>query len=739
MAVIQISTQLTGFQRAAKSVNRLGDSFKHMGNKVRAAARVFVTRILPAITAAGAAILALGNKFRTAFRDIAVSTGAIGKKLDGLKADFKAILKTGPDSFKAVADSVGTLNTFLGLTGKPLQKLSRQILDLSRLLGDEAGPNTLLFAKALNQFNEPVKNASLILDQLFKVTQDTGIAFGELLNQILRQGPAFAPLNLSLIQVADLMGRFNKAGLRTRSLGPALLAFFAKAGKTSKKMGTGLKDAAAAAGIAATNFRSLTSSTKSLLERSRDLAAGIGQTSVGLNKAAESMKGVGKALKTPTQAFEEIVRKIARTGDKLKQLNIAAEAFGVDAAGVIVKAIRQRIIPALDELGQPLKNAAGLIKKTTDETRTLGDVMGTFGNDVAVAFGPLGLAFDKLARDSVPALKTFTTGLGEFLAFLVEFGSRASTALGSAFDAIKPSAIGNILNETFPLWKAFIEGLISLFGQLASFVSEAFTQIVTTIGEAFASLSKIDFGASVAKTLNFITESFKVWKSNVVSIVGATVGEIRSWLVDRFNSIVKSITRAIARMVAAFRAARKAISGGSIVPDLVGEIGREFKKLDNSMVAVTGRQTGLVIANFARMQNAIASIQASAATGASDFLGGLGGLGAGTGRRRRSGSGGQAPLFPFGSIAALGPIPFRPSRVFGFQTGGSRVFTTPSLINVAEHGAERLTAEPLAGAKRGRSGNTFVFEGPVMFDELSLQKFGREMARVLRREDRRTV
>ncbi len=31
------------------------------------------------------------------------------------------------------------------------------------------------------------------------------------------------------------------------------------------------------------------------------------------------------------------------------------------------------------------------------------------------------------------------------------------------------------------------------------------------------------------------------------------------------------------------------------------------------------------------------------------------------------------------------------------------------------------------------------FEGPIMFDELSLQKFGREMARVLGREERRTV
>ncbi len=717
MATISITTKLSGTRDVSRKLKRMGDSFKRFADKARAVGRVFLTRVLPAITAAGAAILALGNKFRTAFRDIAVATGAIGKNLDGLKDDFKAILKTGPDSFKAVADAVGTLNTFLGLTGKPLQKLSRQILDMSRLLSDEAGPNTLLFAKALNQFNEPVKNASLILDQLFKVTQDTGIAFGELLNQILRQGPAFAPLNLSLIQVADLMGRFNKAGLRTRSLGPALLAFFAKAGKVSKKTGEGLRDAAGGAGIAATNFRSLTSSTKSLLDRSRALAAGIGQTSEGLNKAAESMKGVGKALKTPTQAFEEIVRKIARTSDKLEQLRIASEAFGVDAAGVIVKAIRQRIIPALDELGKPLEKAAGLIDKTTDETRTLGEVWGQVGNDIAIAFEPAALALDKFARESVPRLKRNTDRLASFVGFLVEFGSRASTALGGIFDAIDPIKFGVTLNEAFPLWKAFIEGLISLFAQLASFVSEKFSQIVTIIGEALASLSKVNFGAAVAKTLNVITENFKAWGLNVVSIVADTVQGIRSWLVDKFNAIVKSITRAINRMVDAFRRARKAISSGSIVPDMVKEIGLSIKKLDNSLVGTTQRQTGQVVDNFRRM-NRLIGAGTRQAVGAGNAA-----LGAVTGKLRP----GIAPR-----VVAI--------RTTSFQTGGSRVFSTPRLIEVAEHGAERVTAEPLGGGRRRGTGTTIInLEGPIMFDELSMQKFGREITRVLGREDRRTV
>ena len=76
---------------------------------------------------------------------------------------------------------------------------------------------------------------------------------------------------------------------------------------------------------------------------------------------------------------------------------------------------------------------------------------------------------------------------------------------------------------------------------------------------------------------------------------------------------------------------------------------------------------------------------------------------------------------------------------FSFQTGGSRVFTTPRLIEVAEHGAERITAEPLGGARRPRGGNTFIFSGLTLLDEIGAQKLGREIARINAREDRRTV
>ena len=60
----------------------------------------------------------------------------------------------------------------------------------------------------------------------------------------------------------------------------------------------------------------------------------------------------------------------------------------------------------------------------------------------------------------------------------------------------------------------------------------------------------------------------------------------------------------------------------------------------------------------------------------------------------------------------------------GFATGGQAVFSRPSLISVAENGPEMISAKPLASGASGGGGGV-TFNGPVFFDELSLNRFYR--------------
>lgn len=77
--------------------------------------------------------------------------------------------------------------------------------------------------------------------------------------------------------------------------------------------------------------------------------------------------------------------------------------------------------------------------------------------------------------------------------------------------------------------------------------------------------------------------------------------------------------------------------------------------------------------------------------------------------------------------------------VRGFATGGDAVFSTPTLIQVAEQGPEFVRARPLgqAGAGMGRDGQTIVFQGPVIASDLSMGQLARRMMREIKRETAR--
>jgi hypothetical protein len=79
-------------------------------------------------------------------------------------------------------------------------------------------------------------------------------------------------------------------------------------------------------------------------------------------------------------------------------------------------------------------------------------------------------------------------------------------------------------------------------------------------------------------------------------------------------------------------------------------------------------------------------------------------------------------------------IQFNPATGFenieGMATGGSKLFTRPTLLTVAEQGPEFVTARPTANGGRGAtSGTSVVFQGPAIVDPISLDRFIRSVDR----------
>lgn len=73
----------------------------------------------------------------------------------------------------------------------------------------------------------------------------------------------------------------------------------------------------------------------------------------------------------------------------------------------------------------------------------------------------------------------------------------------------------------------------------------------------------------------------------------------------------------------------------------------------------------------------------------------------------------------------------------GFATGGDAVFTSPTRIMVAEQGPEHISARPLGRGRGAGSGQTLVFQGPVIANDLSMTQLARRLMREVEREQKR--
>lgn len=110
-----------------------------------------------------------------------------------------------------------------------------------------------------------------------------------------------------------------------------------------------------------------------------------------------------------------------------------------------------------------------------------------------------------------------------------------------------------------------------------------------------------------------------VFRSAAAAITGyaqQTYEGVKTWLVDRFQAIVAWVQQKIDTIIAAFRAMMMAVSGGSIVPDMVKGIEAEFKKLDRVMVQPVIQATRQTVGEFQGLSAGGPTLLASAGSAA---------------------------------------------------------------------------------------------------------------------------
>lgn len=361
------SSYLDGLTSSKNASDSFADKLSNVGGAIVVGG---LSAAAAAITAVGVAAWDAGNTMDDAMDTIAVSTGATGPALDGLREDFEAVFTSVPTDAGTAADAIGILNSRLDLTGPALQNIASPLLEATRILGGDITTNAEAFTRVMGDWNLPTEKAAGSLDALFVAAQQTGAPLEQLMDRVVQYGAPMRNFGFDFNEAAAILATFEAQGVNTEIV-----------------MG-GLRTAQG-----------------KFITQGRDMKTGLWET-VDAIKNAESS----------TDA-----------------LAIATEVFGAKAAGDMFDTIRSGKFD-VDALVQTMLNADGAIMEAGAATADWGEKWTMFKNKITTALAPIGEKMMEgvgKAMDSVVAiferpdvqagLTRFTEMIGNFVTKAVEY------------------------------------------------------------------------------------------------------------------------------------------------------------------------------------------------------------------------------------------------------------------------------------------------------------------------------
>ncbi|MGP4074194.1 phage tail tape measure protein, partial [Piscibacillus sp. B03] len=389
----------SGWGRLTTNLDQFSDKMNNMGDTLTGFGQTMSMRVTAPIVATGGLALGAADKVEQAYRDIRVGTGATGEALDELEESFDNVFTSVPDGAEQVAGALANLNTFTGATGSVLEGLTKRVLDVSRLLKEDATQNAQTFGEALKQWQLPAEQGADVLDYMYKLTQDYGVGLGELNSQLTNYGSVLNNAGFEMDEAAHFMASLESNGIAVSRIMP------------------------------------------------------------GLNKAFRNWADEGKNSR---EELENIVETIVETEDKQKALSLATETFGAEGAQRLMTAIRNRAIPAFDELAEGAEGAKGSIETTAEETKTMGEEFAEIRNKAIRGLKPAGEILLTVARDHLPPLIEGVTNLAEWFDELDTSTQKTILSTAGFVAAIGPVSL--VLGTTFKAISTVTGGMAALSG-----------------------------------------------------------------------------------------------------------------------------------------------------------------------------------------------------------------------------------------------------------------------------------
>ena len=463
---------------------------KDAGEKMKAVGDTMTKYVTVPLVAAGAGAVAMGKTFDDAYDKIRIGTGATGKALEGLNEDFRRVAKQVPSSFDDIGTAIADYNTRLGISGKALEDLSVQTLNLARITESDLGKTIEETSQSFKAFNVPVEEYSESLDYIFKVSQSTGIAIDRLESNLVKFAPALKQMGFDFKESAALMGFFDKAGVE------------------------------------------------------------VEQAMTGLNKALVNMakKGVTDA----NEALQKLFEEIKNAPSDIKATELAIEVFGSKAGPLMASAIREGKLE-YEALVKELLDSKETINDVAAETDDWAEGLAKLKNNVLIATEPIATTLFDALNSLVPLLERAVPSLqklAEGFASMPQGVQVAIVALAGVAALLGPllQGIGAIVIAAPGLAVIFGKiaaagavlagGLTSLSSVVLPVLGAALGAITVPIALVIAAIAAlIAIGVALYKNLDAVkAKAIEIWTS-VKEFLAETLNSTKQTFENTWNSI----------------------------------------------------------------------------------------------------------------------------------------------------------------------------------------------------------
>lgn len=494
----QASTAARG---GTQSMQAFGDAAEKSSSRMslmKSAGPLAAAGIAAIGTAAVAAVkfvADIGESFEQMRSKIQLSTGASGQTLDKLNESVKNVAKGSPAAIGTIAERMSVLYQRTGLTGKELETLTKQVNKAGAALGQDLDIKTLTGTMAT--FGVQGKDMSSVLDDIFRVSRNTGMGMNEIVSAAKSAAPSLQEFGFNLSDSAALIGSLDKAGVDANSV----LATFGK-----------------------------------------------------------GLVNVAKAGQSPKQAFADVTKEIQgfiKQGNTAGAVNVASKIFGTRGAVQFVNAVKSGAV-SMDQLTNSAAKQGDSILDAEGATVTWAKTWGLFKNNVIIALEPLATRFFDVFIKGMTWLKTNGVVAIQFLtAVFSPLFDTVSPLAERIFPAISV-AVGAVARAVLAA-TGFIDRHRTSFAILAGVVGTIMLPALLRLGVAWTVSGAQAIAGAAKNAAAWVMLRAEAIKSAAVSVVQSwrVVG---GWIAQGASATAQGVRVAAGWAMSAAGATRSALT-----------------------------------------------------------------------------------------------------------------------------------------------------------------------------------